>query len=75
VAALKVHKLDKTVKRRLKIRAAENGRSLEAEVRAILTEAVREPVDYPGLFSALLDRLGPLGGAGLEPPSPGGTRP
>ena len=40
MAQLTVRKLDDVVVRRLKIRAAENGRSTEAEVRAILAEAV-----------------------------------
>jgi plasmid stability protein len=36
VAQLTIRKLDPDLVRRLKIRAAENGRSTEAEVRAIL---------------------------------------
>lgn len=35
---------DETV-RRLKVRAQENGRSLEAELRIILEEAVRDPLE------------------------------
>ncbi len=45
MAQLTVRKLDDDVVRRLKIRAAENGRSTEAEVRSILTEAVPEKMD------------------------------
>jgi plasmid stability protein len=41
---------------------------MEAEARAILTEAVSEPVDSAGLFTALLDRFGALGGVDLELP-------
>jgi antitoxin FitA len=41
---------------------------MEAEARAILTEAVREPADSAGLFTALLDRFGGLGGIDLELP-------
>jgi antitoxin FitA len=56
------------VKQRLQSRAARHGRSMEAEARAILTEAVQEPVDSAGLFTALLDRFGELGGIDLELP-------
>lgn len=38
---LTVRKLDDEVIRRLKIRAAENGRSAEAEARLILTQALK----------------------------------
>jgi hypothetical protein len=41
---------------------------MEAEVRAILEEAVREPADSTGLFTALLDRFGALGGVDLDLP-------
>jgi antitoxin FitA len=66
VAAVSIRNLDETVKRRLQVRAAQHGRSMEAEMRAILTEAVREPADAAGLFTGLLDRFGELGGVDLE---------
>jgi antitoxin FitA len=68
MAALNIRNLDETVKRRLQLRAARHGRSMEAEARTILTEAVREPADSSGLFTALLDRFGALGGVDLELP-------
>jgi plasmid stability protein len=68
VAALNIRNLDETVKRRLQVRAARHGRSMEAEAREILAEAVREPADSAGLFTALLDRFGALGGADLDLP-------
>lgn len=68
MAALSIRNLDESVKRRLKSRAARHGRSMEAEARAILTEAVCEPADSEGLFTALLDRFGVLGGVDLELP-------
>jgi antitoxin FitA len=68
VAALNIRNLDETVKRRLQLRAARHGRSMEAEVRAILADAVREPADSAGLFTALLDRFSVLGGVDLELP-------
>lgn len=68
MAAISVRDLDDDVKDRLRIRAARHGRSMEAEVRAILTEAVAEPGPTEGLFSAIMDRLGALGGVDLDIP-------
>jgi antitoxin FitA len=68
MAALSIRNLDELVKQRLQSRAARHGRSMEAEARAILTEAVQEPADSAGLFTALLDRFGELGGIDLEFP-------
>ena len=36
MSTLTIRKVDEEVKKRLQVRAAENGRSMEAEVRAIL---------------------------------------
>ncbi len=41
---------------------------MEAEIRAILTEAVSEPADAAGLAQTLLARFGALGGVDLELP-------
>jgi len=68
MAALSIRNLDESVKRRLQTRAARHGRSMEAEARAILTEAVCEPADSAGLFTALLERFGMLGGVDLSLP-------
>jgi len=68
MAALSIRNLDEAVKQRLLLRAARHGRSMEAEARAILTEAVSEPADAAGLFTALLDRFGRLGGVDLALP-------
>jgi antitoxin FitA len=38
-----IRDLDETVKARLRVRAAHNGRSMEAEARAILGAALTEP--------------------------------
>ena len=53
---------------------ASHGRSMEAEVRAILTDAVAEPGQSPDLFHTLMDRFGELGGVELDLP-PRATRP
>jgi hypothetical protein len=42
---------------------------MEAEVRATLTEPDAEPADDKGLFEALLDRIGALGGVELDIPA------
>ena len=40
MATLTIRNVDATVKEQLRVRAARNGRSMEAELRAIVTEAV-----------------------------------
>ncbi len=69
MAALSIRGLDDRVKERLRLRAARHGRSMEAEIRVILTEAVADPGDRPDLFAALRDRLAQLGGVDLDLPS------
>ena len=68
MSALSIRNLDDRVKARLRVLAARHGRSMEAEVRAILTDAVTEPDEKPGLVGALLDRFGGLGGVDLDIP-------
>lgn len=68
MAAVSIRNLDERVKERIRVRAARHGRSMEAEMRAILTNAVSEPVEDQGLFGALLDRFGALGGVELDLP-------
>ena len=69
MAALSIRDLDNTVKEKLRVRAARHGRSMEAEVRAILAEAVGEPEQSSGLFTALMDRFAALGGVDLDLPA------
>lgn len=68
MAAVSIRDLDDGVKERLRVRAARHGRSMEAEIRMILAEAVSEPAGSPDLFTTLLDRFAELGGAELELP-------
>ena len=68
MAAVSIRNLDDTVRERLRVRAAAHGRSMEAEMRAILVEAVREPSDEKGLLEALADRFSELGGVDLDLP-------
>lgn len=69
MAAVSIRDLDDGVRERLRVRAAQHGRSMEAEIRAILTEAVRRPGEGVGLAQALLTRFGALGGVDLDLPA------
>ena len=69
VAAVSIRNLDDTVRERLRVRAAANGRSMEAEMRAILVDSVREPGDDEGLLGTLVTRFAELGGIDLDLPS------
>ena len=68
MAALSIRDLDDTVKEQLRLRAARNGRSMEAEIRAILTAAVITEAPRVDLFTALTDRFGRLGGVDIDLP-------
>ncbi len=72
MASIVVRNLEEKLKRRLKVRAAENGRSMEQEVREILKSALRQkPIHKTrtgaDLVRAIRQRFEPLGGVELEP--------
>ena len=69
VSAVSIRGLDDSVKEKLRLVAARNGRSMEAEIRAILTDAVAEEAPQNDLFSALVDRFAGLGGVELDLPA------
>ena len=69
MAAVSIRDLDDAVRERLRVRAARHGRSMEAEIRAILTAAVTDVEPRQGLFTTLLDRFAELGGVELELPA------
>lgn len=69
MSAVSIRNLDDRVKERLRLRAARHGRSMEAEIRAILADAVSEPGEDAGLFQVLLDRVSQLGGVELDIPA------
>jgi len=77
VANLTVRGLDQDTKTRLRIRAARHGRSMEAEVRAILRDVLAEqelPQDT-GLGSRIHARFAAIGGLDLDlPPRSGEAR-
>jgi plasmid stability protein len=72
MATITIRNLDEKVKRRLQVRAALNGRSMEAEAREILVELVRdspEPVaQRTGLGTAIHNLFAPFGGVDLQLP-------
>ena len=74
MASITIRNLDDGLKRRLRIRAAENGRSMEDEARDILRRAVGEPPPKD-LGRAIPARFAALGGVELEFPERGPMRP
>lgn len=70
MAALSIRNIDDGVKRRLRIRAARHGRSMEAEIRAILEAAVAEPEESgeEDFFEVLMKRFQEIGGVELDLP-------
>jgi plasmid stability protein len=68
MAAMSIRNLDEWVLEKLRVRAARHGRSMEAEVRAILVDAVREPDEGPNMFAVLADRFAEIGGVDLDLP-------
>ena len=66
MASITIRNLDDGVKRRLRIRAAEHGRSMEEEARLILRDAVGAEAGPDNLASAIRARFAPFGGVELE---------
>ncbi len=78
MAMLTIRNLDPSLKDRLRVRAAEHGRSMEAEVRGILQDALDAPEPPAGgnLYERIRARFAPLGGVDLEvPPREQGREP
>ena len=75
MASVTVRNLDDGLKRRLRIRAAENGRSMEQEARDILRAALDEDAaPNRELGTAIHELFRPLGGVELEIPPREATR-
>ena len=64
MSSITIRNLEPAIKERLRVRAAEHGHSMEAEVRqilrAILTQTVRPPM--PDLYERIRARFAPFGG-------------
>ena len=65
---LTIRNVPDETKSRLRIRAAEHDRSMEAEVRAILDSALGKPEPPENLAEAIRRRFAKFGGVELELP-------
>ncbi len=70
MATLTIRNLDPALKEQLRVRAAQHGRSMEAEARDILRETLKEPERPPtiDLYQRIQARFAPLGGVDLDLP-------
>ena len=69
MATLTIRDLDDELRVRLRVRAAERGRSMEAEVREILRDALTRPPSQDRLGSRVHQRFATIGGADLDLPA------
>jgi plasmid stability protein len=65
MATITIRGLDDAVKKRLRVRAARHGRSMEEEAREILKIAVANSDPEPNLAKAIRALFEPLGGVDL----------
>ena len=69
MASITIRNLDEDLKQRLRVRAAENGTSMEQEARDILRTSLYRAIPRAGnLAEAIRRRFAPLGGAELKIP-------
>jgi antitoxin FitA len=69
MASITIRQLPESTKRKLRIRAAQHGRSMEQEAREILQGELAKPSNAPqDLFKAIREIFEPLGGVDLEIP-------
>ncbi|MFZ0479521.1 MAG: hypothetical protein WAL71_10255 [Terriglobales bacterium] len=75
MASITIRQLEETTKRKLRIRAARHGRSMEQEAREILKSALSQPAEPPkDLGKAIREIFAPLGGVDLQIPPRGPIR-
>ena len=67
MATLTIRDLEEELRAKLRVRAASHGRSMEAEVRAILRTALTRTVSDAGLGSRVHQRFAAIGGVELDP--------
>ena len=65
---LTIRNVPEETKKRLRIRAAEHDRSMEAEVRVIINDALNMPAAPEDLGEAIRRRFAKFGGVELELP-------
>lgn len=80
MSSITIRNLDPAIKERLRIRAAEHGHSMEAEVRRILQTTLKGLAHAPAsnLYERIRARFVPLGGADdleIPPRKPGRAPP
>lgn len=69
MSSITVRNIEDEVKQRLRVRAAEHGRSMEEEVRVILRSALGwDETPAKGLGTALHELFKPFGGVELDIP-------
>lgn len=68
MASLTVRNIDPTLKERLRVIAAANGRSMEEEIRRILKKHVLRGKSAMGIGSRIHRRFAEVGGADLPEP-------
>jgi plasmid stability protein len=70
-ASITIRNLEPALKERLRVRAAQHGRSMEAEARRILQTALVPPIATPSrhLYDRVRARFVPLGGLDLALPA------
>jgi antitoxin FitA len=68
MATLTIRDVDDDLRARLRVRAAENGRSMEAEVREILRSAMARTASQRGLGTSIHELFADIGGAELPQP-------
>jgi len=69
MASITIRNLEDDLKRRLRVRAAEHGRSMEEEAREILRQVVAVPSPPRDLAAAIRARLAKVGGVELDIPA------
>lgn len=68
MASISIRNLDDRLKTRLRIRAAEHGRSMEEEVRQILRQVIGVPAENRNLGEVIHRRFAAIGGVELDLP-------
>jgi hypothetical protein len=69
MATLTIRDFDEELKAKLRVRAAEHGRSMEAEVRAILASVLTKPTSGLGMGSRIRQRFSDIDDVSLELPA------
>jgi antitoxin FitA len=68
MTSINVRKVPKAHKDRLRVLAAEKGRSVEAEVRELIAKAVEAQRPPRNIAKAIMDRFDKIGGVELDIP-------